>query len=311
MASDNKNALAELSSSLSAAVNQIGEHVVAIHARRRIPSSGVVWRDGIIVSASHTVRRDGDIRVTLASGDDVVARIVGRDATTDLVVLRAAEGGATSAPAPRADASAAAVGSIVLAVGRPGGAVTASFGIVSSEVEGWRTGSGARLDRLLRLDLAVYDGFSGGPLVAASGGVIGINNSAFARGGAAALPASVVDTVVDELLKHGHIRRPFIGVGVHPVALGSALVKRNNLTRDVALVVVSIADGEAADDAGVLLGDLLIAVDGRALARPSDLVDALSSVPEGGSIRATVLRGGTPHEVTIQPRDRYREGAPE
>ena len=189
--------------------------------------------------------------------------------------------------------------------------MTASFGIVSSNVEGWRTGSGARLDRVLRLDLAVYDGFSGGPLVAASGGVIGINNSAFARGGAAALPASVVDTVVDELLAHGHIRRPFIGVGVHPVALGSALVKRNNLTRDVALVVVSIADGEAADDAGVLLGDLLIAVDGRALARPSDLVDALSSVPEGGSIRATVLRGGTPHEVTIQPRDRYREGAPE
>jgi serine protease Do len=100
--------------------------------------------------------------------------------------------------------------------------VTASFGIVSADIEGWRSGSGARLDRVLRLDLAVYDGFSGGPLVAASGGVIGINNSAFARGGAAALPASVVDTVVDELLTRGHIRRPFIGVGVHPVALGSA-----------------------------------------------------------------------------------------
>jgi S1-C subfamily serine protease len=308
MASDNNtNALAELSSQLSAAVDHTAKHVVAIHARRRIPSSGVIWRDGVIVSASHTVRRDDDIRVKLANGDDVVAQVAGRDAGTDLVVLRATD--VKSPPAPRADASAAAVGSLVLAVGRPGRNVTASFGIVSADIEGWRGGSGARLDRVLRLDLAVYDGFSGGPLVAASGGVIGINNSAFARGGAATLPASVVDGVVEELLTRGHIRRPFIGVGVHPVALGSALVKRNNLPNDVALVVVSIADGEAADAAGILLGDLLIAVDGRALTRPSDLLDALSSVAEGGSIRATVLRGGIPQEVTIEPRDRDREGA--
>jgi len=245
--------------------------------------------------------------VRLPDGDDIVAHVVGRDAATDLVVLRAPE--VKSPPAPRADASAACVGSFVLAVGRPGRAVTASFGIVSADIDGWRSGSGARLDRLLRLDLAVYDGFSGGPLVAASGGVIGIDNSAFARGGAAALPASVVDPVVDELLTRGHIRRPFIGVGVHPVALGSALVERNNLPHDVALVVVSLAEGEAADAAGILLGDLLIAVDGRPLARPSDLLDALSSVREGGSLRATVLRGGVPHEVTIEPRDRDREGA--
>jgi S1-C subfamily serine protease len=308
MAKDkNTNTLVELSAQLSAAVEQIGGHVVAIHARRRIPSSGVIWRDGVIVSASHTVRRDGEVRVTLPNGDDVVAHVAGRDPATDLVVLRTTE--VKSRPAPRSDASAAGVGSLVLAVGRPGRTVTASFGIVSADIEGWRSGSGARLDRLLRLDLAVYDGFSGGPLVAASGGVIGINNSAFARGGAAALPASVVDSVVDELLTRGHIRRPFIGVGVHPVALGNALVERNNLTHDVALVVVSIAEGEAADAAGILLGDVLIAVDGRALARPSDLLDALASVPEGGSLRATVLRGGIPQEVTIEPRDRDREGA--
>jgi len=308
MASDNDtNTLAELSSQLSAAVEQIGEHTVAIHARRRIPSSGVIWREGVIVSASHTVRRDGDVRVKLPSGDDVVAHVVGRDAATDLVVLRAPE--VKSPPAPRADVNAARVGSFVLAVGRPGRTVTASFGIVSADVDGWRSGSGARLDRVLRLDLAVYDGFSGGPLIAASGGVIGIDNSAFARGGAAALPASVVDPVVDELLTRGHIRRPFIGVGVHPVALGSAVVERNDLSHDGALVVVSLAEGEAADAAGILLGDLLIAVDGRPLARPSDLLDALSGVSEGGSLRATVLRGGVPHEVTIEPRDRDRGGA--
>jgi len=307
MASDNRNVLAELSTRLSAAVAQVGEHVVAIHARRRIPSSGVIWRDRVIVSASHTVRRDGDVRVRLSNGDDIQARVAGRDAATDLVVLRATDLKAQSVP--RADVSAATVGSLVLAVGRPGRNVTASFGIVSADIEGWRGGLGARLDHLLRLDLAVYDGFSGGPLIAASGGIIGINNSAFARGGAATLPASIVDSVVDELLTRGHIRRPFIGVGVHPVALGSTLVERNKLTHNVGLVVISIADSEPADVAGILLGDVLVAVEGRYLEQPSDLVDALSSVPDGGSIRVTALRGGVAQEIIVEPRDRDREEA--
>ena len=307
MASDNRNVLAELSTRLSAAVAQVGEHIVAIHARRRIPSSGVIWRDGVIVSASHTVRRDGDVRVRLSNGDDIQARVAGRDAATDLVVLRATDLKAQSVP--RADVSAATVGSLVLAVGRPGRNVTASFGIVSADIEGWRGGLGARLDHLLRLDLAVYDGFSGGPLIAASGGIIGINNSAFARGGAATLPASIVDSVVDELLTRGHIRRPFIGVGVHPVALGSTLVERNKLTHNVGLVVISIADSQPADVAGILLGDVLVAVEGRYLEQPSDLVDALSSVPDGGSIRVTALRGGVAQEIIVEPRDRDREEA--
>src|SRR5258706_15945288 len=110
--------LVELSSQLAAAVETAGNSVVAIHARRRIPSSGVIWRDGVIVSASHTVRRDGEVRVRLPNGDDVVAHVAGRDAATDLVVLRTPE--VKSSPAPRADASGAGVGSFVLAVGRPG-----------------------------------------------------------------------------------------------------------------------------------------------------------------------------------------------
>src|SRR5215813_6796941 len=93
----NTNALAELSSKLSDAVERASSYVVAIHARRRIPSSGVVWRDGVIVSASHTVRSDGDVRVTLASGGEVKAQVTGRDAVTDLVVLRASELGAAAA----------------------------------------------------------------------------------------------------------------------------------------------------------------------------------------------------------------------
>lgn len=298
----NINALAELSSMLSDAVDRAASYIVSIHARRRIPSSGVVWRDGIIVSASHTVRRDGTVRITLPDGNQAEATVAGRDAVTDLVVLRAPD--LSLSAAPRAESRASAVGSLVLAVGRPGRNVSASFGIVSAVREAWRTETGVRIDGLLRLDLAVYDGFSGGPLVAPSGAVVGVNNSAFARGGASALPATVVDSVVDELLSRGYRRRPFVGVAVHPVTVGAAMARRYNLADEVALIVVSLAEGEPAEVAGMQLGDLVVGIAGKQPARPSDLADALSSVQDGESIDVLVIRAGTQQTIRITPRDR-------
>jgi serine protease Do len=303
--SKSTGALAELSSQLASAVETAGNSVVAIHARRRIPSSGIVWREGVIVSASHTVRRDDDIPVSLASGESVTATIAGRDAATDLVALRVKEG-AKSHVARRGDADALRVGSLVLAVGRPGRNVSASFGIVSAVGEGWRTwqGGGARVDRVLRLDLAVYDGFSGGPLVDASGGVLGLNNSALARGTPMALPASAIDRVLDELLERGHVRRAFIGVAVHPVALSPTLVKQHHLPHETALVVMSVADGAPAEHAGVIVGDVLVEANGQPLRRPTDLLDALSNVREGQSLELKLLRGGTLKSVSVVPGDR-------
>jgi len=310
MASEkNKNALAELSSRLADAVKSASTFTVAIHARRRIPSSGVVWRDGVIVSASHTVRRDGVVRVALPDGESTDATVVGRDAATDLVVLRAND--LEVSPATFAAPSSGDVGSLVLAVGRPGRNVSSSFGIVSAVVDGWRSAQGSRIGQVLRLDLAVYDGFSGGPLVAASGGVIGINNSALARGTAAALPAVVVDRVVDELLSRGHIRRPFVGVAVHPVALNSATISRHHLTSDSALLVVSVAENAPADAAGILIGDVITQIDGNDVARPIDLLDAFSGVSDGASISVGLLRGGVPQTVSVTPRDRESAGASE
>ncbi len=297
-----KNPLAELSASLADAVETAGKSIVAIHARRRIPSSGVVWRDGIVVSASHTVRADGDVAITLPGGDSARATVVGRDASTDLVVLRL--NGVSAAVAPRADADAARVGSLVLAVGRPGRNASASFGIISAVAEDWRGAAGGRIDRLLRLDLSIYDGFSGGPLVDASGSVIGVDNSALARGTPTALPASTVDRIVDELLQRGHIRRPFIGVAVQQVALNAATVSKHKLARDGGLVVVSIADGSPAESAGILIGDVLLSASGHALRRPTDLLDALTTVPDGGSLEIEHLRGDAITKSKVTPVDR-------
>ena len=294
--------LAELSSQLAAAVETASNSIVAIHARRRIPSSGIVWRDGVIVSASHTVKMDEQVPVTLPGGESAVATVIGRDSATDLVALRIE--GAKSYVAAKADTDALKVGSLVLAVGRPGRDVAASFGIISAIGKGWRTWQGARIDRVFRLDLAVYDGFSGGPLVDASGGVLGVNNSALARGTPMTLPAVAVDRVLDELIERGHVRRPFVGVAAQPVALSASLVKQHELPDEAALLIVSVADGSPADSAGILVGDVLLEASGKSLSRPTDLLDALASVPSGEPLRLKILRGGAVKSVSVTPIDR-------
>ncbi|HYU54342.1 MAG TPA: S1C family serine protease [Gemmatimonadaceae bacterium] len=305
--SGSNSTLTELSSQLATAVEVAANSVVAIHARRRIPSSGIVWRDGVIVSASHTVRRDDEIPVTLPNGDSTLATLAGRDSATDLIALRIQGGGAKSHTAPKADPSSLRVGSLVLAVGRPGKNVSASFGIVSAVGDGWRTWQGARIDRVLRLDLSVYDGFSGGPLVDASGAVVGLNNSALARGTPMALPANAVDRILDELLERGHVRRPFIGVAVQPVALSASLVKQHGLGNDGGLLILSIAESSPAEKAGILLGDVLLEADGQTLSRPDDLLDALSGVANNAAVSLKVLRGGTIKTVSVTPADRGEE----
>ena len=157
---------------------------------------------------------------------------------------------------------------------------------------------------MLRLDLAVYDGFSGGPLVDASGAVLGLNNSALARGTPLALPAAAVDKVVDELLDRGHVRRPFIGVAVQQVSLSAALVKQHGLPNGAGLLIVSIADRSPAETAGIMLGDVLLEANGKSISGPDALLDALSSVKRDGSIALKLLRAGKITTVSVTPSER-------
>jgi S1-C subfamily serine protease len=134
--------------------------------------------------------------------------------------------------------------------------------------------------------------------------VLAINNSALARGTPLALPAQAVDRVVGELLERGHVRRPFIGVAVQPVALSAALAKQHQLSGDGGLMIVSIADNSPAEKGGMLLGDLLLEAAGQRLSRPDDLLDALSSTKPDDAVSLKVLRGGVLKTISITPTDR-------
>lgn len=294
--------LAGLSHDLASTVELVGRSVVAIHARRRIPSSGVVWRPGVVVAASHTIARDEDIGVTLASGRTAAATLAGRDQATDLAVLRLEE--TAVPPVERGEEQELQVGRLVLALGRPGPQLTASLGIVSAVGGEWRTWQGGRVERFVRLDLAIYDGFSGGPLVEAGGRVLGLNTSGLSRAMALALPAVTVDRVADQLLASGKVSRGYLGLAAQPVQLPVALRQKLGTSGRVGLVVVNLEAGGPAEQSGLLLGDILIALDGHEVGDPADLMAALGGERIGRPVELRLLRGGELKTVAVTVGER-------
>lgn len=299
--------LVALSNALAEAVERVGRSVVAIHARPRIPSSGVLWRAGVVVAAHHTVKRDEEIGVTLEGGRTVAAQLVGRDPSTDLAVLSLADDAGDTA-ATLADSEALRVGHMALAVGRPGERITASLGAVSALGGAWRTWGGGAVDRFIRLDLSIYDGFSGGALADVEGRVAGINSSGLVRGGAVALPVSTVNRVVDQLLSKGRIARGYVGLGMQPVRLPEALARRLSLDADGGAIVLEVQAGGPGDASGVLVGDVLVTLDGTPVHDTSDVLAVLGTDTVGRTLDAKVVRAGELVQLRITVAERPRAG---
>src|ERR1700730_368304 len=174
--------LIELSNALAQATDSAAASVVAVHTEARGSSSGILWRPGVIVTSEHALRRDEDIQVTLPDGRVVPATLAGRDAATDIAVLKCAE--ATSAPAEFGDAATLKAGSLTLVVGRTrqSGPV-AALGVVSLVAAGRRTWAGAPLAPYLRLDVGLQPTAVGGAVIDAHGHVVGLATPRFARFG--------------------------------------------------------------------------------------------------------------------------------
>lgn len=294
--SETTNPLVSLSRSLAEAVERIGPRVVAVDARPRVRTSGVIWRPGVVVSTNHTIRRDEEITVTFDDGSQMKATLAGRDPGSDLAVLRieGEEAPVMDAVTQYAEASMLKVGSLVLAVGRahPEQGVSASLGVISVAGDKWRTWRGSEIDRLIRPDVSVFIGFSGGALVDAEGRIIGINTTGLARGAGLTIPAQTVDRVVDQLLAKGRIARPYLGVGMHPVLLPDKLREQFNLPQTSGLMMLSVEADAPADKAGISIGDVLLALGENTVADTNDVQTILGREQVGAVIKVSFLRGG-------------------
>ena len=292
------SALAALSDGLATAVEIAGASVVRVDARRRQAASGIVWSaDGVIVTADHVLERDEDLKVGLPDGRTVAATIVGRDPGTDLAVLRADAAGL----APIGRGAAPRAGQLALVVARPYGGVMTSLGVVSAVSGPIRTMRG-RLDGLLWTDAMFYPGFSGAPLIDASGSAVGIATSRFGggQGTGVAIPLDVVDRVIGALVSHGRVARGFLGIGSQPVALPAQLAGKLGRGEGAsALLVVSVEPNGPADAAGFIVGDLLVELDGQPVADTDDLRDLLTPERVGKAATARVVRGGEPRELSV------------
>lgn len=297
------DALLSLSNDLAAAVAHAASSILSVHARHRLPSTGIHWRPGVVVTAEHTVRADEGITITAADGRSLAATLAGRDRGTDLAVLRVPALGADAAAL--GDDSTLRVGHMVLALGY---GPRASWGVVSALGPRWRSWRGGDVDRLIRLDLVMYPGFSGGPLVDASGRVVGLNTSGLARESRLAVPVTTVSRVTEEILRQGHVSRGYLGLGMQTVGLPEALRARLGLPGELGLIVVTVQPGGPAERAGILLGDVLVALDGAPVADLDDVQARLGSDRIGTTVAALVIRGGARVEARItvgeQPRRR-------
>jgi S1-C subfamily serine protease len=285
----------QFSESLAEVVEKIAAGVVRIHGRRRRgPSTGVVWSEGVAVTTHHVLEWEEDIEIGLPDGGTTTASLAGRDPATDLAVLRLA--GTSPAPAPWDDGE-VKTGHLVLGLSRPGHGIRASLGMVGAVGEAWRTPLGGRIDAYVQTDLGIHTGFSGGALADLKGRVIGLNTAGFYRGVASVVPTATVRRVVGSLLAHGQVRRGYLGVVTQPVRLPAALGEQ--LGQETALLLTSVQPGSAADQAGLALGDVLLAFEGTPLRHPGDLLPLLDEETIGREATLRVLRGGEIREVRL------------
>lgn len=289
------------SEDLAAAAEKAGASVVTVRARSRVPSSGIYWRKGVIVTAEHTIRRDEEISILVSGEKKISAKLAGRDPGTDVAILKVEDESALETP-KFADSSSLKLAHSVLALGRTRtGNLAASAGIIGALGGAHRTWRGGQVDRSIRLSLELYPGFSGGPLLNAAGEVIGMN-TAIGHGRPVTIPVSTINRVVDELLAKGYIARPYLGIAMQAVSLPES--QREKLKAAAGLIVVHIESGGPADKAGIVLGDVIVELQGKPASEARSLMDSIASSRVGDSVRLKIVRAGELKDLSLKLGER-------
>lgn len=299
--------LIALSNALAQETDRAAASAVAIHTEARGSSSGVVWRPGVIVTAEHALRQDEEIQATLPDGRIVPAALAGRDASTDIAVLRCSE--ANASVTEIGDASLIKPGSLVLVVGRTrASGPVAALGAVSMVTPERRNWTGAGLVPYIRIDVGLQPTAVGGAVVDAHGRVIGIATPRFARFGAIAVPPATVNRVVDTLLEKGRIPRGYLGVGLQTIHLPESLRQLLQGEQKTAAIVLEVESDGPAHKAGFVIGDILSSIGGKPIARVEDVHAQLSAEAIGKPLAVKYFRGGALQEARIVVGERAHGG---
>jgi S1-C subfamily serine protease len=307
-------------------VDRVGPAVVAIAVRggetpavngrrggeRGGAGSGVIVApDGLILTNSHVAGAAGAsarISVTTPDGQDLRARLVGDDPDTDLALLRVDEA-VTLPAAPLGDSKRLKRGQLVIAIGNPlGFESTVTTGVVSALGRSLRSRNGRLIDDVIQTDAALNPGNSGGPLVSSHGEVVGINTAVImgAQGICFAVAANTAKFVLGELVRHGRVRRAFIGIAAQQIALPRRLRHAAGLDQERAVMASTVEPDSAAARAGLRGGDIIIGLDGEAVTGADDLLRALTGDKIGRTIALDIVRGTERLTLSLTPAERKR-----
>ena len=290
------------SKSISEAIEAVQDSIVTIHGGGGSSSSGVVWRPGVIVTVRNGLRRNEVVKVA-HRGEPLNASVAGADAGTDLAVLRVESN--SLKPADTSGLESTRVGEFVLSVGRSMlGDISASSGIIARLGSPWRTWRGGQIDRLIRADVRLYVGQSGSALVNEQHRILGINSPDLARNAIITVPTQTIDRVVDAILERGHVPRPFLGVAMQAVPIPETLRAQFAAGADQVLLVLHVEPNAPAASGGVLVGDLILSLNGDPVHDVCDALHRIASLSVGDSVSLVVIRGGARMELTLTVADR-------
>jgi S1-C subfamily serine protease len=291
--------LTNFSNQLADAVAAAAPSVVQVHGRRR-PASGLVYASQVVVTTMSAIGREDGLEVRPHEGAAAEAELLGWDPATGLAVLRASS---LQAPAIAPSSTPVRVGHLALAIARSwSNSVTASAGIVAVIGGPLQTGRRRAIDQVFRTTAPMHDGFAGGAFLDAGGGLIGVTTSASIRGLGVVIPASIAWATAATILEHGRVKRGYLGVAGQPAALPEH--QRGGTGRERGILVVAVTPGGPAAAAGVLVGDILIAMDDTPLESPEELLDVLLAAGAGHDARLRILRGGAAADLRVRVGER-------
>jgi S1-C subfamily serine protease len=279
-------------------VERSSKSLVAVHGGARRSISGILWRPGVVVTAEELLEGDDNLTVTVAGGRQVAAKLAGRDPSTDVAALRVETDGLPAIQG--ADAAPMRTGQVVLAVGSHDGAPVASLGIVAFVGGPWQSSRGGAIDSFLRLDLALSPSAEGGAVVDMRGAVLGMAVLG-PRRRVLAIPRSTIDRALDQLLSKGHVSRGYLGAGLQPVRLGrrSDKTAASGQTLGPGVLVVSIDPDGPAAHAGLFVGDIVKAWNGKPIERVREIMRLLGPDSIGATVDLELLRAGASTSLKV------------